>query len=651
MSMKYSASLFCFALALSAGSAAAQPAPTDTVLRVVRPHIHASADNAELCLEFDRALAPLSTAASASAVQLSVNGKKVQTPNLVTANGSLCIFPLERARPYRLSIDGIHGAKGEKLATAYGLDFTIPDRTPSLAFAGRAHGEGFAAARRPLTLRIVNVPRATLEIYRIDAPDAVHAAWQDRAQAAIAPLESAYLARTRGQLIKTEELTFAAPRNGVQTLALSLTERLPDMRPGLYLAVVGTEVSQPKNPDGKALAPLAAAWVVKSDLSAQALRDGDDVRVFVAAGLDAKAQARLFAFDRQARQTGEATTGEDGQAVLRPAAKTDSPATILAIDANGQIALADVEDANRKARKTGNGLLRSDALFPAPGEPVTLSLAVAKGAAGEAGGKIRLERAGTVFAEFDVPPFNNGAATLSFAAPAQSGLWSVRWLARDGGLVAEAPLRVTAHADAPRLTLSADDASVADDLQTTIAVRSLSSGGKPIPLTLGRLLATWQKSDPASRGWADYRFGLDTQPLAIAEDIADFITDEQGGAKLDIKLPPPPSEPGLYDAVLTTRTDPDLGVGEAAPVSLPFFGNTPVIGIKPLAAQARFAQNAVARFALIALTPGGKPRDMGGLSYQLYEEGRSFAWYQRSEERRVGKECRRLCRSRWSPYH
>ena len=25
--------------------------------------------------------------------------------------------------------------------------------------------------------------------------------------------------------------------------------------------------------------------------------------------------------------------------------------------------------------------------------------------------------------------------------------------------------------------------------------------------------------------------------------------------------------------------------------------------------------------------------------------------YGRSEERRVGKECLRLCRSRWSPYH
>ena len=30
---------------------------------------------------------------------------------------------------------------------------------------------------------------------------------------------------------------------------------------------------------------------------------------------------------------------------------------------------------------------------------------------------------------------------------------------------------------------------------------------------------------------------------------------------------------------------------------------------------------------------------------------KSFLTQQRSEERRVGKECLRLCRSRWSPYH
>ena len=32
-------------------------------------------------------------------------------------------------------------------------------------------------------------------------------------------------------------------------------------------------------------------------------------------------------------------------------------------------------------------------------------------------------------------------------------------------------------------------------------------------------------------------------------------------------------------------------------------------------------------------------------------DGKTIAVNARSEERRVGKECLRLCRSRWSPYH
>ena len=40
-----------------------------------------------------------------------------------------------------------------------------------------------------------------------------------------------------------------------------------------------------------------------------------------------------------------------------------------------------------------------------------------------------------------------------------------------------------------------------------------------------------------------------------------------------------------------------------------------------------------------------KPMVIGGGTYS-----RAFK-NMRSEERRVGKECLRLCRSRWSPYH
>src|SRR3546814_17297001 len=34
-----------------------------------------------------------------------------------------------------------------------------------------------------------------------------------------------------------------------------------------------------------------------------------------------------------------------------------------------------------------------------------------------------------------------------------------------------------------------------------------------------------------------------------------------------------------------------------------------------------------------------------------FESQRSATWTERSEERRVGKECVSACRSRWSPYH
>ena len=46
----------------------------------------------------------------------------------------------------------------------------------------------------------------------------------------------------------------------------------------------------------------------------------------------------------------------------------------------------------------------------------------------------------------------------------------------------------------------------------------------------------------------------------------------------------------------------------------------------------------------------GPIHDVLGMDFQAFEAGWK-EFLERSEERRVGKECRRLCRSRWSPYH
>src|SRR5213594_2304723 len=42
---------------------------------------------------------------------------------------------------------------------------------------------------------------------------------------------------------------------------------------------------------------------------------------------------------------------------------------------------------------------------------------------------------------------------------------------------------------------------------------------------------------------------------------------------------------------------------------------------------------------------------MVGDHYEVKVDGEWIPVPNRSEERRVGKECERLCRSRWSPYH
>ena len=49
--------------------------------------------------------------------------------------------------------------------------------------------------------------------------------------------------------------------------------------------------------------------------------------------------------------------------------------------------------------------------------------------------------------------------------------------------------------------------------------------------------------------------------------------------------------------------------------------------------------------------PTDAPRAVGPVGTVREEEGVRFDGVGRSEERRVGKECALLCRSRWSPYH
>src|SRR3546814_13435674 len=73
---------------------------------------------------------------------------------------------------------------------------------------------------------------------------------------------------------------------------------------------------------------------------------------------------------------------------------------------------------------------------------------------------------------------------------------------------------------------------------------------------------------------------------------------------------------------------------------------TPTIAIRPADGVSRTAMRTP---SAAAVAKGGVPG--GGSAAAAIERDQEIAQHHRSDERRVGKECGRTFRSRWSPYH
>ncbi|MDR3424029.1 MAG: hypothetical protein P4M13_02980 [Alphaproteobacteria bacterium] len=632
--MKKYALLFCLLVFSAFLSDRPSLAQDTAVLHVVKSTVNAEAENAEICLEFDKALSPAAPARLVAALRLETDGKPVTPANAAAAGTSLCLFPLERGKSYRLDLAEQRGADKDReiISAPYKAFFTIPDRSPTLAFTDDNGGvNAFGSYDKPLTLRAVNVARAKIELYSLTDPSLRARVWQDRAQTALAPSESAYLARTKGQKIWHEEKTFDAPSNATLEQKIVLRDKIPDLAPGLYL-IVADAGKDDDTPANKGLAPLAAEWFTKSDFSLRAVRDDKGIHVF-AARTDApavKTDVHLAAMSKKPESLAEAQVGADGVGLIayppKLADKNDI-ASVVGTDAAGNVAFADIENLPQEASQPALGFLRTNMLFAAPSENIEAALSLGENKTAQPS-FVRLAQGDFAYADFPAPALTQGSATLSFPAPAAQGAWLLRWQKADGTVLAEAPLRVTANADAPRLEATSPRDALSGDAPLPLTIKSLSSSGKPEPLIQGRVTLTWQKLDPAAFGWNAYRFGAQTDFSDTPKPVGDFLTDLQGAAQVHVTLPKPPQERGLYQAVLKVAADPDTGVAEAKPLVLPLRPLGTVIGIKALAQDARFTQNGIARFALIGLSSDGKPRDVSGLFWQIYEEGRSFAWYQ-----------------------
>ena len=644
----------CFFVLLFLTPFAARAEDVGGSLHVVRPSIDAAQDTGELCLELDHAL-PLSDRASIIvALHLEADGKSAPLPSSnvsLTAN-TICLQSLDYRQDYRLTVSGLKGAAGEKLTEPYTLSFTIPDRRAALAFGGSPEPDGLVRYRdEDPVLRSINVMRAKVELYRITDPAMMVSAYRQRQQASLAPSESLTFARDKGQLVWQGELVFDADdkfaNSGIDhTLPLrAATGASGALQPGLYL-VAATDVdkhSPPKDVSDKdkadkdkaELAPLAAQWFLSSDLCVRALRKRDGF-VAVAENRDASAVregVKFVLFDADQQNLADGKSGTDGLGFLPFAPVGRDNAVVLSgTDDAGNADFADLA-ANDNARFTIPALhaeLITDRAFYFPGAKIHMTIAL-RNVHGEAmpigGGTVVLQRPdGSAYTSLPVPEGKSGFSQLSFSAPVSNGAWIAVWHRADGFEVARVSLRVTSNPAAPRIEVEADHDAINGDGTTTIWIKSLSASGAPTPYIAGQILAKWISPDALS-GWDVYHFGdtgSDNKPFLPA---ATFLTDANGTATIHLALKPPGGDDRLKAAIVNVESDPAAGALDPQTLTLRMKADA-VVGIRPLVADGKFPENGLARFDVIALDGENKRRDLSDLAWQIYAEGRNFAWYQ-----------------------
>ncbi len=608
----------------------------DNALHVVKTDINAESENAELCVEFDKPLAPASPAHLASALHLESDGKAVAIPSIAAAGTSLCVFPLARGTQYHLTLSGLRGSDDERLDESYKTTFTIPDHTATLSFTGANGGvNGFDFYDTPLTLRAVNVPHVKIDIYRVSDAPSLARAWIDRAQTALAPTESAYLAHDKGQAVWHGDVQFDVTANTTSTQQIALRDKAPDLAPGLYLIVADAENHDASKPASKGLAPLAAAWFTRADFSMQALRDDKNLHVFVTRNDNAaKDDIIVNAINSKGEPiaTGKITGDANTDVITLPAAVDSGDAvSLIGTDSKGGIGFADSDKMPLPKTPEALGTIHAASDFVAPFDNIETGLSLAAADSGPKANEaslLRLTQKESDYATIAVPPLAPTNIRLSFAAPATQGLWAMRWQKNDGTMLATKDIHISDNADLPHLEVTSHRDALGSDGVWPVTIRSVTQAGQAAPLIGGHVSLVWQKMDTASLGWKDYVFGTVSDVAETPVPVGDFITDLQGMAQLHLALPAHPTDHGLYQAKLRVTADADTGVGCAAPVILPLRPDATIIGIKALTTAARFPQNGIARFALIGIDSDDKPHDVGNLSYQLYEEGRSFSWFQ-----------------------
>ena len=611
--------------------------------RVTKVDVEAEADAARACLRFNE---PVATKGDIS------YGAFVRTaPNLdgiVTARGdTMCLDGLKHGETYQVTLlTGFPSVTGEKTLSDFKTNVVIPDRKPSISFAGAGYvlpREGSAG----LPVTTINLDRVKVRILKINERNLVPSLDAEKLTMSFGSDDIDEVANRSGSLVWQGEMAIAGERNRAVSTAIPLKDVLKDKGPGVYLAVVERADVRDGEDTG-----LVTNWILVSNLGLTAYTGSDGMAIAVRSLADAKplpgVTLRLYAHNNT--ELGTATTGADGLARfaggLLHGKGGDEAYAVMAYGGDGDFnfleigrAAFDLSDrgvsgrpqpgpvdsylyADRGIYRPGESihlmaLVRDDKANALAGVPLTMRLVRPDGvavdtrqlAAGDLGGHYqrfdlpRDARIGTWQVELKLDPKAPAIGSAEFRVedfvPPQLKL---ELSAADRPIRPAEPFPVTATA---RYYYGAPGAGLAVE-----ATAQVGFDDKPFP------------SEP------DFQFGLvDEKYNGDRKDLDVPATDAEGKSSLQINLTDLPDLTRPLAATIRISVFEPSGRAISQTLTRPIRLRPMTIGLRSPAGDDAVPEGQPASLEVIALDGDGKRAAAKGLRWELLRETWQYDWY------------------------
>ncbi len=615
--------------------------------RVLSTMLNAETDKPEICLNLSHPIANGDREGIRRTLTLYQDGVRqdIKSEALSLTPSDICIQQLAFHHQYKLLMKNLVSAEDQDLDKPFKISFSVPDRKPALNFLlgdqldpQRLRRLG---ADDKLSLRAMNVTGVHVALYAIKDPKKWALAWQQIAQNNLAPSESRTFAMQNGEKVWETDLDFGDKSNVSQTAQIALPAR-DQLKPGLYFLAA----RQRGVDDQEATALLAGKWVrigsarfeaLRAEESASSEKKAIDKMVVFANDVEKKtplAGASVRVMTRDGASVADGKTDASGIATLDIDHARSNDDLLIALDSeNAGMDLGDSARLPVFAAQAQAGGAHILPLFSkaVPGQTLAIALW-----ADDAQGSLQRTDASSLkllrpddgfYSEARVAGGNRGVQTVQLQIPlgAASGRWSLMWQKDDGQVLTRVPFDVGAAGEAARLDLRADRTALDRDGVVGLTVKLQDAAGKPMPWHQGTIVS--HRGSLSLPGWDGYAFGLADNRYNDNAVVATFLTGADGTARIKpvLALDDPHAAQGS-SMTLTAQVE-DMPRAQAQ-LSLPIRTSGGWVGIKSAMPGAVFPENGLAHFSLAAVDGAGKRKSLSDLYYQVYEEGRSFSWYQ-----------------------